>query len=119
MGVKFVRLNYKLANIADRGVTILLDLNSWISLKMLRNKRVKVVLRAQLLETVEGSWEVVSLRKHPFRAEERLRLSDKNSILMTWNLSGIRSEELIGRRSSYIVLAIVYEWQTKGHKGQM
>ena len=24
-----------------------------------------------------------------------------------------------GRRSSYIVLAIVYEWQTKGHKGQM
>ena len=35
------------------------------------------------------------------------------------NLSGIRSEALIGRRSSYIVLVIVYEWQSKGHKGQM
>ena len=30
---------------------------------------------------------------------------------MTWNLSGIRSEALIGWQSSYIVLAIVYEWQ--------
>ena len=48
-----------------------------------------------------------------FREEERLRLSDRNSILMTQNLSGIRSEALIGRRSSFIVLAIVYEWQTK------
>ena len=27
--------------------------------------------------------------------------------------------DVIGRWSSYIVLAIVYEWQTKGHKGQM
>ena len=32
---------------------------------------------------------------------------------MTQNLSGIRSEALIGRRSSYIVSGIVYEWQTK------
>ena len=43
------------------------------------------------------------------RKEERLRLSDRNSILMTQNLSGIRSEALIGQRSSFIVLAIVYE----------
>ena len=34
------------------------------------------------------------------------------------NLSGIRSEALIGRRSSYIVLVIVYEWQTKGKRPQ-
>ena len=44
-----------------------------------------------------------------FCAEEHLRLSDRNSVLMTQNLSGIRSEALVGRRSSYIVLAIVYE----------
>ena len=43
------------------------------------------------------------------RKEERLQLSDRNSILMTQNLSGIRSEALIGQRSSFIVLAIVYE----------
>ena len=56
-----------------------------------------------------------------FREEERLRLSDRKSILMMQNLSGIQSEALIGRRSSFIVLAIVYEWQTKdkGGKGQM
>ena len=54
-----------------------------------------------------------------FREEERLRLSDRNSILMTQNLSGIRSEALIGRRSRFIVLPIVYKWQTKGRKGQM
>ena len=57
--VKFVRLDYKLANVAFGEVTMLLDLNSWISLKMLRNKCVKVVLRAQWLVTVEGSWEKV------------------------------------------------------------
>ena len=54
----------------------------------------------------------VSPRSSPlgtFREEERLRLSDKNSILMTQNLSGIWSEALIGQQSSYIVLAIVYE----------
>ena len=45
--------------VADGGVAILLDLNSGISLKMWRNKCVKVVLRAQWLVTVEGSWEVV------------------------------------------------------------
>ena len=49
-----------------------------------------------------------------FREEERLRLSNRNSILMTQNLCGMRSEALyIGRRSSFVVLAIVYEWQTK------
>ena len=37
---------------------------------------------------------------------------------MTQNLSGIRSEELIGRRSSFIILAIVYEWQTKDKRLQ-
>ena len=57
--VKFVRLDYKVANVAFGGVTMLLDLNSWISLKMLRNKCVKVVLRAQWLVRVEGSWETV------------------------------------------------------------
>ena len=44
-----------------------------------------------------------------FREEEHLRLNDRNAILMMQNLSGIRSEELIGQRSSFIVLAIVYE----------
>ena len=53
-----------------------------------------------------------------FCEEERLRLSDRNSILMTLNLSGIWSEELIGWQSSFIVLAIVYEWQTKGKRLQ-
>ena len=53
-----------------------------------------------------------------FCEEERLRLSDRNSILMTQNLSGIWSEALIGRQSSYIVLAIVYKWQTKDKRSQ-
>ena len=53
-----------------------------------------------------------------FREEERLRLSDRNSILMTQNMSRIRSEALIGRRSSFIVLATVYEWQTKDKRRQ-
>ena len=44
-----------------------------------------------------------------FREEEHLQLNDRNSILMMQNLSGIRSEVLIGQRSSFIVLAIVYE----------
>ena len=62
------------------------------------------------------------LAHHPwgtFREEERLRLSDRNSILITQNLSGIQSEALIGRQSRFIVIAIVYKWQTKGRKGQM
>ena len=37
---------------------------------------------------------------------------------MTQNLSGIWSEALIGRQSSYIVLTIVYEWQTKDKRPQ-
>ena len=53
-----------------------------------------------------------------FREEEHLRLNDRNSILMMQNLSTIRSEVLIGQRSSFIVLAIVYEWQTKDKKPQ-
>ena len=43
-----------------------------------------------------------------FREKERLGLS----------VSGIRSGALIGRRSSYIVLGIVYEWQTKDKRLQ-
>ena len=37
---------------------------------------------------------------------------------MMQKLSGIQSEALIGRRSSFIVLAIIYEWQTKDKKQQ-
>ena len=37
---------------------------------------------------------------------------------MTQNLSRIRSEALIGQRSSLIVLAIVYEWQIKDKRTQ-
>ena len=40
--------------------------------------------------------------------KRRLRLSDRNSILMTYNLSGIWSGALIGRRSSYPILIISY-----------
>ena len=57
--VKFVLLDCKLANVAGGGVIIPLDLNSWISFKMLKNKCVIVVLRAQWLVTIEGSWEKV------------------------------------------------------------
>ena len=39
-------------------------------------------------------------------------------MLMMQNLSGIRSEALIGRRSSFIVLGIVYKWQTKDKRPQ-
>ena len=57
--------------------------------------------------------------RESFRQEGRDR--DCNSILMTKDLCGIWSGALIGRRSSYIVLAVVYEWptKTKGHEGQM
>ena len=40
--------------------------------------------------------------------KRRLRLSDRNSILMTYNLSVIWSGALIGRRSSYPILIISY-----------
>ena len=53
-----------------------------------------------------------------FREEERLLPSDRNSTLMTQNLSRIRSEALIGRRSSFIIFAIVYEWRTKDKRPQ-
>ena len=53
-----------------------------------------------------------------FREEERLLPSDRNSTLMTQNLSRIRSEALIGRQSSFIIFAIVYEWQTKDKRPQ-
>ena len=57
--VNFVLLDYKVANVADGGVTKSLDINSWISLKILRNKCAKFVFRAQWLVTVGSSWEVV------------------------------------------------------------
>ena len=47
------------ANFAFGWVTISLDLNSWISFKMLRNKCAKFVFRAQWLVTVSSSWQVV------------------------------------------------------------
>ena len=53
-----------------------------------------------------------------FRHEERLRLSDRNSVLMMYNLSGIWSGALIGGRSSYIVLPTVSELQTKDKRPQ-
>ena len=37
---------------------------------------------------------------------------------MAWNLSRIWSGALIGRRDNYIVLPIVYEWQTKYKRPQ-
>ena len=40
--------------------------------------------------------------------KRRLRLSDRKSILMTYNLSGIWSGALIGRRSSYPILINSY-----------
>ena len=54
-----MRLDNKLENVVFGGVTVLLDLKPWIVLKMLKNKCAKVVLRAQWLVTVEGSWEKV------------------------------------------------------------
>ena len=54
--------------------------------------------------------------------KRRLHLSDRNSILMTYNLSGIWSGALIGRRSSYPILIIRYcllftndKQKAKGH----
>ena len=88
----------------------------------------KLLSSPKILET--GTWLLiapsmqtadVSPRSSPLRdvsQGERLRLSDRNSILMTQNLSGIQSEALIGRRRSFIVLAIVYEWKTKGKRPQ-
>ena len=69
-------------------------------------------VKSHVPQTYQPAKTSVSPRSSPlgtFRVEERLRLSDRNSILMTQNLSGIWSEALIGRQSSYIVLAIVYE----------
>ena len=51
--------------------------------------------------------------KGTFRLEGRLTLSKRNSIM-----SGIWSGALIGRRRSYIVLAIVYERQTNEKRSQ-
>ena len=53
----------------------------------------------------------ISLHSSPlgtFHQEGRLHLSNRNSMLMMENLSGNWSGVLIGQRSSYIVLAIVY-----------
>ena len=37
----------------------------------------------------------------------------------TDDVKSVQNPTLIGQQASYIVLAIVYEWQTKGYKGQM
>ena len=72
----------------------------------LQTEKQSVFLRIQVsLRTVDVSPRSLPLRE--VSRGERARLSDRNSILMTQNLSGIRSEALIGRRSSFIVLAIV------------
>ena len=47
--------------------------------------------------------------------ETSSKLIDRNSILMT---SGIWSRAMIGRRSSYIVLPLAYERQTKDKRPQ-
>ena len=80
------------------------------------------------LETIHNRLEksyptntAVSLFSSPlgtFRQEERVRLSDRNSILMTYNLSGIWSGTLIGRRSSYVVFLLFTNWQTKDKRPQ-
>ena len=71
-----------------------------------------------LLTSERQTFLLVHRRWEMFREEERLRLSDRNSILTTKNLSKIRSEALIGRWSNFIVLAIVYKWQTKDKRLQ-
>ena len=78
----------------------------WVTCLVLLMLCGRIACERQTVLLAHHRWET-------FREEERLRLSDRNSILMTQNLSGIRSEALIGRRSSFIVLAIVCEWQTK------
>ena len=70
--------------------------------------RVTCIFPSNSLRTADDSLLALP-RWGKFREVERLRLSDRNSILMTQILSGIRSEGLIGGRSSFIVLAIVYE----------
>ena len=67
---------------------------------------------------VACEWQTFLLVHHRwgmFRKEERLWLGDRNSILMTQKLS---EEAFNGRRSSFIVLAIVYKWQTKDKRLQ-
>ena len=49
---------------------------------------------------------------------EKLRLSEKFHTDDVKYLFGIQSEELIGWWSSYIVFAIVYEWQAKDKRPQ-
>ena len=87
----------------------------WVTCLVLLMLCGQIACERQTFLLSHHSWET-------FREEESLRLSDRNSILMTQNLSGIRSEALIiGWRSSFIVLAIVCDdrQKTKGRKGQM
>ena len=53
-----------------------------------------------------------------FYQEGPQRLGDRNSILMMENLFRIWSGDLIGWHSSYIVLAIVLDWQTQDKHSQ-
>ena len=82
--------------------------NDCIQLSIL-NKQHESLFQQSVIQPAKTTVSPRSSPLRTFRSEERLRLSDRNSILMTLNLSGIRSEALIGQRSSYIVLAIVYE----------
>ena len=75
-------------------------------------------LMANLLASAWQTFLLAHRHWGTFREEERLRLSDRNSILITQNLSGFQSEALIGWRSSFIVLLIVYQWQTKDKRPQ-
>ena len=88
-------------------------------LSFLNKTKQKVI---SIFTIVACEWQIFLLahrRWGTFREEEHLWLSDRNSIPMMQNLSRVRSEALIGQRSSFSVLAIVYEWQTKGSKSQM
>ena len=71
-----------------------------------------------ILLACETAFSPRSSSLETYRHKKRLHLSDRNSIVMTQNLSRIRSDALIGRRSSFIVLAIVYERQTKDKRRQ-
>ena len=65
------------------------------------------ILSAANLVACEYS-SLSSLLARDFLQKRRLPLSDRNSILMTYNLFGIWSGVLICRRSSYPILIISY-----------
>ena len=90
------------------GICVKIFINKSIYFKELHND---VACERQTFLLAHRCWAT-------FREEERLWLSERNSILMTQNLSRIWSEELIGQRSSVTVSTIVYEWQTKDKRRQ-